>query len=127
LFIPKPGWLEFCVSYEDERRCSSLRSDDGFPTRARRSAKRFGITPDISTFGKIIGGGLPVGAFGGRADIADFLATRAGVSGRHVERQSAGDGGGHRGVGGVIGGTSHTSPKLKLGEKSGTRATRPSK
>jgi len=30
--------------------------------------------PDLSTFGKIIGGGLPVGAFGGRADIMDCLA-----------------------------------------------------
>jgi glutamate-1-semialdehyde 2,1-aminomutase len=29
----------------------------------------FGITPDLTTFGKLIGGGLPVGAFGGRADI----------------------------------------------------------
>lgn len=33
-----------------------------------------GITPDLTTLGKIIGGGLPVGAFGGRADIMDCLA-----------------------------------------------------
>ena len=33
-----------------------------------------GITPDLACFGKVIGGGLPVGAFGGRADIMDFLA-----------------------------------------------------
>ncbi|OIR01790.1 glutamate-1-semialdehyde 2,1-aminomutase [mine drainage metagenome] len=33
-----------------------------------------GITPDLTTLGKIIGGGLPVGAFGGRAEIMDFLA-----------------------------------------------------
>ena len=33
-----------------------------------------GITPDLSCFGKVIGGGLPVGAFGGRADIMDHLA-----------------------------------------------------
>jgi glutamate-1-semialdehyde 2,1-aminomutase len=32
------------------------------------------ITPDLTTLGKIIGGGLPVGAFGGRADIMDYLA-----------------------------------------------------
>ena len=31
--------------------------------------QRFGVTPDLTTFGKIIGGGLPVGAFGGRADV----------------------------------------------------------
>ena len=34
----------------------------------------FGITPDLTCFGKIIGGGLPVGAFGGRKDIMDMLA-----------------------------------------------------
>jgi glutamate-1-semialdehyde 2,1-aminomutase len=34
----------------------------------------FGLIPDLSCFGKIIGGGLPVGAFGGRADIMDYLA-----------------------------------------------------
>ncbi len=33
-----------------------------------------GITPDLSCFGKVIGGGLPVGAFGGRADLMDHLA-----------------------------------------------------
>lgn len=31
--------------------------------------QRFGVTPDLTTFGKIIGGGLPIGAFGGRADV----------------------------------------------------------
>jgi glutamate-1-semialdehyde 2,1-aminomutase len=36
--------------------------------------ERFGITPDLSCFGKVIGGGLPVGAFGGRAEIMDCLA-----------------------------------------------------
>jgi glutamate-1-semialdehyde 2,1-aminomutase len=34
----------------------------------------YGITPDLTTLGKIIGGGLPVGAFGGRAEIMDMLA-----------------------------------------------------
>lgn len=33
--------------------------------------EHFGLTPDLTTFGKIIGGGLPVGAFGGRADIME--------------------------------------------------------
>jgi glutamate-1-semialdehyde 2,1-aminomutase len=32
------------------------------------------LTPDLSCFGKVIGGGLPVGAFGGRADVMDMLA-----------------------------------------------------
>ena len=40
----------------------------------------FGLTPDLTTFGKIIGGGLPVGAFGGRADVmATYDPTRRGT------------------------------------------------
>jgi glutamate-1-semialdehyde 2,1-aminomutase len=34
----------------------------------------YGVTPDLSTFGKIIGGGLPIGAFGGRQDIMNLVA-----------------------------------------------------
>ena len=33
----------------------------------------FGITPDLTTLGKIVGGGLPVGAYGGRAEIMDHV------------------------------------------------------
>ncbi|MEP7116773.1 MAG: aminotransferase class III-fold pyridoxal phosphate-dependent enzyme, partial [Acidobacteriota bacterium] len=40
----------------------------------------FDVTPDLTTFGKIIGGGLPVGAFGGRADVmATYDPTRRGA------------------------------------------------
>ena len=46
----------------------------GFRLAWGGAQERFGITPDLSCFGKIIGGGLPVGAFGGRADIMDCLA-----------------------------------------------------
>ena len=38
------------------------------------AAARYGIEPDLMTFGKVIGGGMPVGAFGGRADIMEKLA-----------------------------------------------------
>ena len=34
----------------------------------------FSLKPDLVTFGKVIGGGLPVGAFGGRADVMDRVA-----------------------------------------------------
>ena len=40
--------------------------------------ERFGVRPDLTTLGKIIGGGLPVGAFGGRRDIMDFYDPRRG-------------------------------------------------
>jgi glutamate-1-semialdehyde 2,1-aminomutase len=38
-----------------------------------------GITPDLTTFGKIIGGGLPVGAYGGKQEIMDMLAPKGPV------------------------------------------------
>jgi glutamate-1-semialdehyde 2,1-aminomutase len=40
--------------------------------------ERFGIRPDLTTLGKIIGGGLPVGAFGGRADVMSYYDPRGG-------------------------------------------------
>ena len=46
----------------------------GFRVDARCAQGVFGITPDITTLGKVIGGGMPVGAFGGRRDIMQKLA-----------------------------------------------------
>jgi glutamate-1-semialdehyde 2,1-aminomutase len=46
----------------------------GFRLARGGAQERFKITPDLSCFGKVIGGGLPVGAFGGRAEIMDYLA-----------------------------------------------------
>ncbi|MBK7141716.1 MAG: glutamate-1-semialdehyde 2,1-aminomutase [bacterium] len=46
----------------------------GFRLGMGGAAAYYGIRPDLVTYGKIIGGGMPVGAFGGRADIMDILA-----------------------------------------------------
>jgi glutamate-1-semialdehyde 2,1-aminomutase len=46
----------------------------GFRASAGGAQKLFGITPDLTCLGKIIGGGLPVGAYGGRADIMALVA-----------------------------------------------------
>ena len=46
----------------------------GFRLGLSGAQGRFGIMPDLSCFGKVIGGGLPVGAFGGRRDVMDCLA-----------------------------------------------------
>lgn len=46
----------------------------GFRVAYGGAQELYGITPDLTTFGKIIGGGLPVGAYGGRADIMDIVA-----------------------------------------------------
>jgi glutamate-1-semialdehyde 2,1-aminomutase len=46
----------------------------GFRLGAGGAQAKFAVTPDLSCFGKVIGGGLPVGAIGGRADVMDVLA-----------------------------------------------------
>ena len=46
----------------------------GFRVAWGGAQERFGVMPDLTTLGKIIGGGLPVGAFGGRADIMETVA-----------------------------------------------------
>jgi glutamate-1-semialdehyde 2,1-aminomutase len=76
LYLPKPGYLEFLREITREHG-SLLIFDEvmtGFRLAKGGAQERFGIKPDLSCFGKVIGGGLPVGAFGGRAEIMDYLA-----------------------------------------------------
>ncbi|MFP6815930.1 MAG: glutamate-1-semialdehyde 2,1-aminomutase, partial [Pseudomonadales bacterium] len=51
----------------------------GFRVARGGAQARYGITPDLTTLGKIIGGGLPVGAFGGRADVMSHIAPEGNV------------------------------------------------
>src|SRR6185369_2496764 len=76
LYLPKPGYLEFLKTITQENGALLIFDEvmTGFRLAPGGAQERFGIRPDLSTFGKIIGGGLPVGAFGGRADIMDYLA-----------------------------------------------------
>jgi len=46
----------------------------GFRVHEQGAQGHYGITPDLTTLGKVIGGGMPVGAFGGRSDIMEQLA-----------------------------------------------------
>ena len=46
----------------------------GFRVALGGAQQRYGVTPDLSTFGKVIGGGMPVGAYGGRADLMRQIA-----------------------------------------------------
>ena len=46
----------------------------GFRASAGGAQAIFGVTPDLTCLGKIIGGGLPVGAYGGRTDIMDMVS-----------------------------------------------------
>lgn len=81
LYLPKPGYLEFLRRTTLEHGALLIFDEvmTGFRLARGGAQERFGITPDLSCFGKIIGGGLPVGAFGGRADIMDCLAPLGGV------------------------------------------------
>ena len=76
VYLPQSGYLEFLREITTANG-SLLIFDEvmtGFRVSLGGAQGRFGITPDLSCFGKIIGGGLPVGAFGGRAEIMDVLA-----------------------------------------------------
>ncbi len=76
LYLPKPGYLEF-LREATKSNGALLIFDEvmtGFRLAKGGAQQRYGIAPDLSCFGKVIGGGLPVGAFGGRADIMDCLA-----------------------------------------------------
>jgi len=73
---PAPGFLESLRSIT-EKHGSLLIFDEvitGFRLGVGGAQGRFGITPDLTTLGKIIGGGLPVGAYGGRKEIMELVA-----------------------------------------------------
>jgi glutamate-1-semialdehyde 2,1-aminomutase len=76
LVLPNPGYLqrlrELCT-----QRGALLIFDEvmsGFRVARGGAQEREGIVPDLTTLGKVIGGGLPVGAFGGRADVMAQLS-----------------------------------------------------
>ena len=76
LVVPAPGYLEglreLCT-----RHGTVLIFDEvmtGFRVAYGGAQERYGVTPDLTTIGKVIGGGLPAAAFGGRADIMQVLA-----------------------------------------------------
>ena len=73
---PVPGFLEGLRSLCDAHG-SVLIFDEvmtGFRVAAGGAQAHYSITPDLTTLGKVIGGGLPVGAFGGRRDIMEQIA-----------------------------------------------------
>ena len=76
LLLQRPEFLA-TLRRETERAGTLLIFDEvisGFRLAKGGAAQLFGITPDLATFGKVIGGGLPVGAFGGRRDLMRHLA-----------------------------------------------------
>ena len=73
---PVPGFLETLRTLTADSGAVLIFDEvmTGFRIAAGGAQERYGVTPDLTTLGKVIGGGLPVGAFGGRADIMDHVA-----------------------------------------------------
>ena len=76
LVLPKPGFLE-ALRENCGRHGAVLLFDEvmtGFRVALGGAQARYGVKPDLTTLGKVIGGGLPVGAFGGRREIMEKIA-----------------------------------------------------
>ena len=76
LVPPAPGFLEGLRRACDEHGALLVFDEviTGFRLGSGGATARYGVTPDLWCFGKVIGGGLPVGAFGGRAEVLAVLA-----------------------------------------------------
>jgi glutamate-1-semialdehyde 2,1-aminomutase len=76
LVAPAPGFLAELRALCTEHGIVLLFDEvmTGFRLAPGGAQQLFGVTPDLTTLGKIIGGGLPVGAYGGRADIMNQVA-----------------------------------------------------
>ena len=73
---PQPGYLEAVREVTSEHGALLIFDEvmTGFRLARGGAQERYGITPDITTLGKIIGGGLPVGAYGGSREIMNHIA-----------------------------------------------------
>jgi len=73
---PEPGFLEGLRELTTENGALLVFDEvmTGFRISYGGAQKKFGVTPDLTTLGKVIGGGLPVGAYGGRKDIMSMIA-----------------------------------------------------
>jgi glutamate-1-semialdehyde 2,1-aminomutase len=76
LVLPKRGFLEGLRGVCDRYRAVLIFDEvmTGFRVHARGAQGLYGITPDLTTLGKVIGGGMPVGAFGGKRAIMECIA-----------------------------------------------------
>ena len=79
--LPQPGFLEALRQICDEEGMLLIFDEvmTGFRLAPGGAQERLGIRADIVTYGKVIGGGMPVGAFGGRREIMEMVAPLGGV------------------------------------------------
>ncbi|MGB9578148.1 MAG: glutamate-1-semialdehyde 2,1-aminomutase [Halothiobacillaceae bacterium] len=73
---PKPGFLEglraVCTKYGAVLIFDEVMT--GFRVALGGAQEHYGVMPDLTTLGKVVGGGMPVGAFGGRREIMEYIA-----------------------------------------------------
>ena len=76
LITPKPGYLEGLRKVCDDYGTVLIFDEvmTGFRVGLQGAQGVYGITPDLTCFGKVIGGGMPVGAFGGKAEIMNHIS-----------------------------------------------------
>jgi len=76
LIPPEPGFLEGLREITDANDAVLIFDEvmTGFRVALGGAQGRFGVTPDLTTLGKVVGGGLPVGAVGGRRELMERLA-----------------------------------------------------
>ena len=76
LILPQEGFLEGLRALCDEFHAILIFDEvmSGFRVALGGAQARFGVTPDLTAFGKVIGGGMPVGAVGGPALVMDMMA-----------------------------------------------------
>ena len=74
--LPKEGFLEGLRKLCDENGALLIFDEviTGFRLSSGGAQKYYGINPDLTTMGKIIGGGMPVGAYGGRSDVMEMIS-----------------------------------------------------
>lgn len=74
--LPQPGFLQGLRDLCTKEGILLIFDEvmTGFRLSAGGAQERFGVSPDLTTLGKIIGGGMPVGAYGGRKEIMDFVS-----------------------------------------------------
>ncbi|MCR5026406.1 MAG: glutamate-1-semialdehyde 2,1-aminomutase [Methanobrevibacter sp.] len=78
---PKPGFLEFVRKITEENNIVLIFDEviTGFRASKGGAQEYYGVTPDLTTLGKIVGGGLPMGAFCGKREIMELIAPQGPV------------------------------------------------
>jgi glutamate-1-semialdehyde 2,1-aminomutase len=97
VIAPAPGFLEDLRTLTRRHGCVLIFDEviTGFRVGSGGAQGRFGVRPDLTTLGKIVGGGMPIGAYGGRRELMDLVAPagpvyQAGTLSGHALSMAAG-------------------------------------